>query len=109
MEYHNVLPLDKDSAQKIFASNDVDRICDAMVVIAFHEPDWKWVQDICLTFFMSDDPAVSGLAATCLGHVARIHGQLEKEKVLPLLYSRLSDPQIAGRIEDALDDIEMFT
>jgi hypothetical protein len=108
-KYSNNFPLDKDSAEKIFASNDVKRICHAMVAVALHEQDWKWVQDKCLMFFMSDNPDISGLAATCLGHVARIHKQLERDKVIPLLRSRLNDPAIAGQIGDALEDIEMFT
>ena len=58
---------------------------------------------------MNDNPDISGLAAICLGHLARIHGQFEKDKVIPILRSRLNDTAIAGRIEDALDDIKMFT
>jgi hypothetical protein len=107
--YYNVFPVDKVSAERIFASEDVEQICHAMVAVALHEKDWKWVQDKCLTFFMKDNPDISGLAAICLGHLARIHGQLEKDKVTSTLRSRLNDSAIAGRIEDALDDIEMFT
>lgn len=107
-KYYNVFPLDKESAEKIFASNDTKKICHAMVAIALHEQDWKWVQEKCLAFFLSDNPEISGLAAICLGHVARIHGQLEKDKVIPILRRRLNEPEIAGQIEDALSDIEMF-
>jgi len=107
--YQNIFPIDKASAENIFSSNDVEKICYAMVAIAFHEQDWKWVQDKCLHFLTSANPQISGLAATCLGHIARIHGQIEKGKVIPLLQSRLSNTNIAGRIEDALSDIEMFT
>jgi hypothetical protein len=107
--YHNVFPVDKVAAEKNFASEDVEKICHTLVAVALHEIDWKWVQDKCLTFFMNESPDISGLAATCLGHLARIHGQLEKDKVIPLLKSRLNDPAIAGQIEDALNDIEMFT
>jgi hypothetical protein len=106
---YNDIPLDKNAAEKIFASNNVEEICHAMIAVALNEQDWKWVQDKCLYFFMSDNVEISGLAATCLGHVARIHGQIDKDKVMPILRSRLNEPEIAGRIEDAINDIDMFT
>jgi hypothetical protein len=106
--YYNVFPIDKDAAERIFSSGDVEKTCHALVAVALHENDWKWVQDKCLYFLMNDNPEISGLAATCLGHIARIHRQIEKDKVIPLLKSRLNDTRITGRIEDALDDIDMF-
>jgi hypothetical protein len=46
---------------------------------------------------------------TALGHLARIHGEADLEKVLPLLEELTRDPVIGGRAEDALGDIRMFT
>ncbi|MDB5971727.1 MAG: hypothetical protein JWQ90_4177 [Hydrocarboniphaga sp.] len=83
-------------------------ICTALVSLAFHEEDWRWVQKRCLYFLESDDEDISGLAATCLGHIARIHRQLDKDVVVHALRSKLSNAKIAGRIEDALDDIDTF-
>ena len=51
---------------------------------------------------MNENPEISGLAATRLGHIPRTHKQIEKDKVIPLLRSRLNDANIAGLIEDAL-------
>jgi hypothetical protein len=98
----------KQMAEKAFGSQKPEAICRALVAVAFCEPDWKWVQDKCLCFLQNKDPAISGLAATCLGHVARIHQKLEREKVVAALCSRCEDTDIAGRIEDALNDINMF-
>lgn len=106
--YNNIFPIDKDVAERIFSTNDVEKISHAMVAIAFYEKDWKWAQNRCLDFLMNENPIISGLAATCLGHIARIHRQLEKDKVMLILRSRLKDTNISGRIEDALNDIEIF-
>jgi hypothetical protein len=43
-----------------------------------------------------------------LGHLARIHGQLDLERVEPRLRELRADPEVAGSAEDALDDIERF-
>lgn len=107
-QFHQVPPISRDDALKAFASGDSEQICKVLVSVAFHESDWRWVQDKCLEFLASDDANVSGLAATCLGHIARIHKSLDKERVVAALRQRLGDPSIAGRVEDALDDIEMF-
>jgi hypothetical protein len=107
-KYKNIASIDKVDAERIFASNNVENICDAMLSITFYENDWKWVQDKCLILFQNANPKISSLAATCLGHIARIHRKLEKEKVIKILRERLDDKEISGWIEDALDDIKMF-
>jgi hypothetical protein len=48
------------------------------------------------------------VAATCLGHLAIIHRQLDIELVLPRLAEMKSDAQVAARVEDALEDIKFF-
>ncbi|MBF7092964.1 hypothetical protein IUY40_15635 [Flavobacterium sp. ALJ2] len=48
------------------------------------------------------------MAVTCLGHIARIHRVIDKEKVLKAFESRKDDEAINGRIEDAIDDINVF-
>jgi hypothetical protein len=46
--------------------------------------------------------------AACLGHLARIHSSINKEKALPVLFDKLNDKDISSRVQDALDDINMF-
>ena len=106
--YHNVFPVDKKSAKIIFASGDINKICHTMVAVSFYEKDWRWAQNVCLELFNDANPEISGLASTCLGHIARIHQKLDKERVTEILRNRLNDDRIAGRIQDALDDIEMY-
>jgi hypothetical protein len=107
-KYENILPIDKHVAEQIFASGDVEKICYTLVAVGLYEKDWKWAQDSCLKFLLSSNDDISGLAATCLGHIARAHGKLEKEKVLEALKTYSANREIAGQIQDALDDIEMF-
>ena len=106
--YENIIPINKQEAELAFSSTDVEKICNAMVSIAFFEQDWKWAQDKFLSFLENSNSVVSGLAATCLGHLARIHRNLEKVKVVEALRTQLKNPDIAGRIHDALADIQQF-
>ena len=107
-QYKNPSPISRDEAEEVFANGTPAQICDALVAVTFHDKDWKWSQMQCLRFLGHTDPNVSGLAATCLGHIARIHRKLDRDLVVDALRKRLQDPKIGGRVEDALDDIEMF-
>jgi len=107
-KFDEVKPLERMAAEAALASDETEQICQALVSIAFYEQDWQWVQEKCLVLLSSKASAIRGLAATCLGHIARMHGQWDKERVMGALRERMRDPAIAGSIEDALDDIAMF-
>ena len=83
MRYEEPAPIARAEALHAFRSGDPEATCFALVRLAHHDPDWRFVQRWCLDLRDDASSAVGGLAATCLGHVARIHGQLNFEKVLP--------------------------
>ncbi|SRR5713226_6625776 len=103
-----VKPITRTEAEANLTSGMPDKICDALIRITYHDPDWRWVQDMCLELTSHSDPQVSGLAVACLGHLARIHGVLDLEKVRPTLRKLRDDPKISGRVADALDDIKTY-
>ena len=106
LTYNEPHPITREEAEAAFVSNDSEEIAFALVNVAFHDPDWRWVQENCLTFVRSDIAALRQIAITCLGHVARIHRKLDLERVLPVLQEFSHDPEV--QVEDALDDIRMF-
>lgn len=107
-KYQEPSRISRNEAIKIFTAGSNTEICDALLAIAFYDEDWRWSQEQCLYFLNHSDPDVSGLAATCLGHIARIHHKLDRELVTAALKKRLHDPKISGCVKNALDDIEMF-
>jgi len=80
----------------------------ALLAITFNDTDWQWAQDLCLDLINHTNNNISYLAVTCLGHIARIHGKIDKEKVFDAFQLKMSDKEIVGRIEDAISDINMF-
>jgi hypothetical protein len=106
LTYHKPQPITREEAESAFASGNSEEIDSALVNVALHDPDCRWVQDKCLGFARSNVAAVRQIAVTCLGHVARIHQKLDLEKVLPVLDGLSHDPEV--QVEDALDDIQMF-
>jgi hypothetical protein len=108
MKYEQPAPMSRDDAERALQSPDPEEICAALLASALHDPDWRWVQEQCLLGLQHSSEQVRALALTCLGHVARIHGHLDMERVLPVLTELRAHPALAGRVEDVLDDIEMF-
>jgi hypothetical protein len=109
MEYREPKQLTKTEAEEVFAAeSDLHALREALVSVALGEEDWRWVQGKCLHFAAHEDPSVRSIAATCLGHVARIHRKLDLDVVMPTLEGLLKDPETEGFAEMALDDIRMF-
>ena len=107
MIYKHPEPITKNEAEDFFKNSDAAIICDTLVAIAFYESDWKWVQEKCLYFLEADNPDIRAVAATCLGHVARIHKQLDRDKVINALKKHIHEKNVGGSVEDALGDIHM--
>jgi hypothetical protein len=108
MQYREITPVDRHEAEAIFDQDDLDIIRLTLLRVAYHEPDYVWAQDCCLRFCNHQDSQVRSVAALCLGHIARIHRQLDLNKVMPVLRRLLTDELTAGRAEDALDDIKRY-
>lgn len=102
------MQVSRDEVARAFESGDPDVLSAVLIALAFHEPDWRWAQDRCLEALDHESPVVRGLAATCLGHVARIHKRLDLDRVRPKLEALASDPYAGGRARDALEDIARF-
>lgn len=105
MRYHEVIERSHDEIEILLKDKNSEKVTDALLSAAYYDPDWLWVQNQCLFFLNHADSNVRVVAATCLGHVARIHKKLDLEIVLSALVPLKHDPQIGPYVQDALDDI----
>ena len=108
MDYDQPEPISRTEIERQIATDTAEAICPALVSAALFEGDWRWVEALCLRMARDPRPDVRACAVVSLGHLARIHGALHVDQVIPLLNELVDDPQIGGRAEDALDDIRMF-
>ncbi len=108
LRYHETPPISREEAEAAFATGDQWKTCDALVRLALNHPDGPWVEGLCLTYARHADWTLRALAATCLGHLARIHGELDKPRVIAALDELSKDPRTAGQANDARDDIKMY-
>jgi hypothetical protein len=108
MKYEAMHPISRAEAERMAASGDANAICRAIISLALFDDDWRWVQDWCLQLAADERPRVRGCAATSLGHLARINGVLDLDRVIPVLEELTDDHEVGGLAEDALADIHMF-
>lgn len=108
MKYEEPQPMSRDDADDELKSNDASRISTALVSLTLHDEDPLWLEDLLLRHLDHEDAWVRGIAANCLGQVARLHRRLNLDKVIPALQKLLQDPATAGKASDSLDDIAMF-
>jgi hypothetical protein len=80
----------------------------ALVGAAFHHSDRQAVQGLCLRLVDGEDRALAAVAAICLGHLARVHRQLDTGTVRAALDRQRGDPLVGPRAEDALDDLDTY-
>jgi hypothetical protein len=94
--------------EQALKEKDINKATSTMLYLCFNIDDINWLEDRYIALLEHENDDVSGLAATCLGHIARIHGEINQEKVLPVLQEKLKDARLVGRVQDALDDISIF-
>jgi hypothetical protein len=85
-----------------------DELCKILYSSA-EVDDPYWVQDFLLSYLDHLDEWVVGAAVMALADLARISGLPDSMRVIKDL-GELKEkcPSIAGRVQSALDDIEMF-
>lgn len=82
--FHNPPSATPADVRRALDRNDIVGVTDAMVGCALYgDGDWKASQELYLTLLDHPDHQVQALAATCLGHLARVYGQLDEDRVVP--------------------------
>lgn len=102
---------DKLHLEELLNSEDEKQVVETLLYIAYHIKDISWAETIFMKMAQNSNDDICGLALTCIGHLARINGKIDKEKIIPFLKEKIenSNEVISSRAEDALDDINAFT
>ena len=108
LKYHDIGPVSHAEAEAIFDRGDVKQMATTLVALGLHDHDSTWVQQQCVRFLSHESEAMVSAAIVSLGHTARVNRTINKDVVLPALQSVALDPRFAGKVLDALDDINLF-
>jgi hypothetical protein len=108
-KYQEIAPVSHADAEAIFSSGDAELTARALIALGLHDRDWKWVQGQCLRLLSDPSEVVVSAAILALGHTARVNQALDRDTVVTAIGSLAADARYAGKVQDALDDIAMFT
>ena len=113
MRYKQPGPITPAAAVRVFRAGQPYDIAETLVSLALYEQDADFTLLWCLFFLRHSDDNVAEVAATCIGHIARIHQRINTAAVVPILKiiraeGRIAGRSVAGTADDALDDIKMF-
>ncbi|NYH11211.1 hypothetical protein [Pseudomonas moraviensis] len=102
--------MDHDEAVRLLESGVDRNVVAGLISIGLNESDRIWAQQTCLKYFASSNESVVTSAITALGHIARRHGELDKDIAFAALEEvKTRSPSLEGVIADTPDDIEAFT
>jgi hypothetical protein len=85
-------------------------VVEGILSATMYEHDPTWALEICLKYCNAGDVDIRGIAIEGLGHIARVHGDIDLERVIPVLDVALkdTDPWVVDKAEFSLDDLTRF-
>lgn len=98
----------KAEFSNILGMGGIALICDAIVRAVHFIYDYDWLVEHFVPLLSHPSLEVRGVTITCFGHLARLNQDANKQQLLGLLKPLLADEELAGRIYDAIDDINTF-
>ena len=108
--YEPIPELTRTEVEAAIARDDPDELLRAVLAAALQAEDGAWAEDVCARLAAHPHPDVRGNAVLGLGHLARVHGRLDRERAMPLLEAALADADehVRGQADAAADDVEHF-
>lgn len=110
MKYEPIERRNKGEIESAISRNDPDELLCGVLSAALYSHDGAWAEDICLRLSSHEHFNVRGNAILGFGHIARIHGKLNKTKVKPVIEAAFKDQSdyVRGQADAAADDVEFF-
>jgi len=110
LKYKAIEPLSKHEVESAILRNDPDELLHAVLSAALYSDDPDWAEAICLRLAKHEHFNVRGNAILGLGHLARIHGQLNESLIKPLIEAALRDESeyVRSQADAAADDVDLF-
>jgi len=110
VKYKPIKQRSKEEVEAALERNDPDELLHAVLAAALYSDDSHWSEEICLRLSGHEHFNVRGNAILGFGHIARIHGRLNENKVKPVIEAGLNDKSdyVRGQANAAADDVEFF-
>ena len=101
-------PLDKETAEKNLNSGNLEIIVTTLLNLALDSSEGDWVEEVCKMYLDHSNIDVKSTAIISIAHIARLDKHFDLD-LIPVFKEYLRDPEISGRVQDAINNIWMFT
>lgn len=109
-EYWEPELLTKEQVIDILSIGSIEDLEKALISMVFSEIDIEFKRNIIFKYARDNNDALRGTAILCIGHLARIHGELPKTETIKIILKGIVDSSlyVRNQTESALDDIDIF-
>ena len=109
-KYEEVREWTRDAVEGALCDDDPNALLRAVIAVSIHDADWRYAQDLCVRLSTHHHSNVRGNAVLGFGHIARVHRQLERTVVQPIIEAALrdADDYVSGQADAAADDTAMY-
>jgi hypothetical protein len=110
LKYEEPREWTRDEVERALRDDNPDALLMAVIAVSMNESDWKYAQDLCVKLASHPHFNVRGNAVLGFGHIARIHGKLDRPIVQPLIVAALQDESdyVRGQADSAVDDTKIY-
>jgi hypothetical protein len=110
LKYEEITEWSRAAVDQALRDNDVEALLVAVIAVSMYDPEWRYAQDLCIRLSSHAHYNVRGNAVLGFGHISRVHRQLDREIVQPIIRAALRDDNayIRGQAYCAMDDTENF-
>jgi hypothetical protein len=109
-QYEPIPEYSREEIRAALERDDSSALLYAVLSAALYDPELEWAEALCVRLATHAHFNVRGNALLGFGHLARLHGRLDRAKVQPLIEAGLhdADDYVRGHANDAADDVEHF-
>ena len=109
-KYIDYYDFDLDRVNELLKSTNVNDKLDALLYTVLGSGDYETSDMLIFQFVNNDEISLKRNAVLCIGHLVRIHKQIDVEKYLPILNNILSgqDEFLVDNAEHTLNDIWIY-
>jgi hypothetical protein len=108
MKYEPIPEMSVEEVEVAIERNQPDELLFAVLSAALYAVDQEWAQSVCCRLAVHEHYNVRGNAILGFGHIARIHGWLDRAVVLPIIETGLMDSHeyVRNQAHSTADDIQ---
>jgi HEAT repeat protein len=110
MKYEEIKKFSKNRVESVVAANDEKELSLLVLSLALYSEDADFAENICLRLSNHESQNVRGNAVLGFGHISRVHGKLNEDKIKPIIERALTDEYeyVRSHAHSAKGDVEHF-